>query len=175
MTYVEHIKNNLECCISKKTAEYIKLESELIVSNKLKNEIDLLNLFTLVLSDLDCDDEIPKNIKLSISNICGSSVCTDCESNDEQIIVEEWKEDVSKYETKWIPIVECCETYIPETKWVPMIECCEVTEPETKWIPLTECCEIENPTKWIPLMECCEEGKHWISTGVECCEHDDEN
>lgn len=138
MNYVEYFKNKLECCISQKTAELIKLNNELIVNKKLENDINLLNLFTIVISDLDCNEEIPSNIRVAISSICGSSTCFNCDSNNSEIIIEEWDEDISQYETMWVAQYECCESdedYI----WVPLAECCE-SQPFV-WIPFYECCE----------------------------------
>lgn len=129
MTYVEFFKNKLECCIAQKTAELILLNDDLIINKKLENDINLLNLFTVVISDLDCNQKIPDSIISTVGNICGSSICFSCDSDDSEIIIEEWDEDTSNYETIWVAQYECCECD-EDYVWIPIAECCERDQSE---------------------------------------------
>lgn len=126
MSYVEQFKHNIECCVAKKTAALITLKSNLVSDPKLEKEINLLNLFSVVVSELDCDDVIPENIQIAVNALCGTSSCFECDSNNGKIIVEDWNEDISSYTTKWIALEECCELApLPATKWIELQACCE--------------------------------------------------
>lgn len=156
------IREKLKCCLATHVNQVVLNKSYLIKDEKLEVNTKLLFFYDYVLSDLSCDEKIDEKIINQINNICGCSICTDCQT-DEKYIVEEWVEDLSNYDTAWRTICFDCEK--DQIKWRVSEICCEKI---VAWRPIFDCCE-KDKTAWRPVEECCEQITAWRVID-ECCE-----